>query len=900
MPKDDFTPTKGSTMMLDTILDGDENEGVLFQLTPASVRGISGLPEGIVGGDVSWEKEATQFNSFQIPNELTDDFDYDLVDLSWLDPSQVPDPSTLPKQVNEVDHQLQEAWGAERRTTGIHLIPAIEKDRAEYEQSLEEPVKKQAKSKAAVRDAVAKAWRQVTASVPLEEVAQGLVDTLGEDAFRAKEAFEQMKAERGLVGKVYIRADAYPKCATSAWSETVRKQARTASFVVQKPECASCVLAQQGRCAAFGGRRLVAEVPYEDAATLYAAQAEVAGVKLAGSPRQIKASLKKAFLTHKPVEVAPTNFPVQPDAARGVSAAQAGETLRSAAGPVKRVDLEAREASARLRSAQAKVANYVRQGLVSAADAEQVLRTVSDPSEIVARVASIAARPAKAGTYTASDMQIEGERSVRLLSAAGQEYGALPDPQEAAHARSFKAAVDRVAFYVREGRLDGVLAKTLIAKTQDPYELLQRVAHVLVAPAPVRTYTASHEYTEAEHAVRGLTAVTEAPAPIERSTSADARLLRQAQMRVARMVQAGLISKETAQQIAQRTSDPAQMTRWATAVALTPAKPKTYADGQVQDSSARAVRALRTVSAEDLAAAQAALDKAVATRQHAASLEGRHEAEVSRKASAVLSEAQRGVRGSALKDFIARTVPKADLSAVSRIVAPALRAMQAFDNTPSPAKQYEGVAYKVAQVEREQTGPNPQEVSKFALWVRRHMTEGMAGKDLDDLIRSRFASSVRAAGADLIKSLRAKHEGLSGHVYVDAQVYASSKGLEGCKEGSDRHRVTPIKNVLAFDKCASCVHRVALEDGTPRCALYAKRLINAADEVVEKPAVYQRKAIRMADAPDHAVIASLFAKSYDPSEFDLGGASDLDNIEIDENEDVEELGEILFGGLKIT
>ncbi|NBQ99353.1 MAG: hypothetical protein EBT97_02655 [Actinobacteria bacterium] len=180
------------------------------------------------------------------------------------------------------------------------------------------------------------------------------------------------------------------------------------------------------------------------------------------------------------------------------------------------------------------------------------------------------------------------------------------------------------------------------------------------------------------------------------------------------------------------------------------------------------------------------------------------------------------------------------------------------------------------------------------------MAEGVAGSELDARIATRFASGVRTAGTDVVASLRRAHEGLSGHVYVDAEAYATKVGTGGCEEGARHHRASGVPTVLEMPaKCGGCVHRVARADGQVACSMYGKPLVASASEVVADPAKHQRDMIRLADAPDHEATASLFANTYDQSEFNLGQDTDLDNVVVDDMPETEAVGEYLFGGIEI-
>lgn len=177
------------------------------------------------------------------------------------------------------------------------------------------------------------------------------------------------------------------------------------------------------------------------------------------------------------------------------------------------------------------------------------------------------------------------------------------------------------------------------------------------------------------------------------------------------------------------------------------------------------------------------------------------------------------------------------------------------------------------------------EFQTMATWFRQQMSEGFAGKDLTDLMSVRFASPLRAAAVDILTTLRSEHEGLSGHLYVDAAAYASPKGAKGCEAAALKHRTNQIKYVKAMDRCEGCV----FANANGQCMKYGKALLWAMPPGTME---YQAKMLSAADAPDHEITAALF----NPSEFGLQDG--LNHIAFqDETPSNEELGEVLFGGL---
>lgn len=216
-----------------------------------------------------------------------------------------------------------------------------------------------------------------------------------------------------------------------------------------------------------------------------------------------------------------------------------------------------------------------------------------------------------------------------------------------------------------------------------------------------------------------------------------------------------------------------------------------------------------------------------------------------------------------------------------------------------PAKRYEG-AVRVAALQQmpefrklsaydqrlheasASSGIKVAEFQAMASWLRRKMSEGLAGKDLTDLIRLRFASPLRTASTEIISALRQEHEGLSGHLYVDAEAYASKTGTKGCEKAAKEHRANQIPFVRAMPRCGGCVFANA--NGT--CTKYGKALL---DELPSDAAEFKQQMIATSDAPDHEVTASLF----DPGEFNLG--SQMDDLDLNEPKITEDLGEVLFG-----
>ena len=266
----------------------------------------------------------------------------------------------------------------------------------------------------------------------------------------------------------------------------------------------------------------------------------------------------------------------------------------------------------------------------------------------------------------------------------------------------------------------------------------------------------------------------------------------------------------------------------------------------------------------------------------------------------VVEAIHNGVRGTFLQKVIQRTLSASDLSKAAPYLNPILRQTRAHLNPEPVKKVYQDVKYKAHVPKKASQDTSPLEVRRLLRWASRQMNEGFAGNELDQLIQNKFSPTVVQAASVPLQELRQAHEGLAGHAYVHADSYASASGYDGCNQGGLQHRANAIPAVMQMDRCASCTSRSIKADGTMMCRVYNKALIKSASEIVDgDPRQYQKEMIRLANGNDSDRVASLFANAYDPSEFNLGADSELDNIPLDEQVSQEKLANIMFGGWEI-
>lgn len=275
-------------------------------------------------------------------------------------------------------------------------------------------------------------------------------------------------------------------------------------------------------------------------------------------------------------------------------------------------------------------------------------------------------------------------------------------------------------------------------------------------------------------------------------------------------------------------------------------------------------------------------------------------ASVKAKVAVIKQAIDRGVRGDELARIIQQKLTKADLRIASPILNPILKETNALALPSVQTEEYSGASFTAHQEHRrtahvEKLSQTEIAIGKMARWTRQQMTEGTIGKTLTAMLKTKFASPFLKKASTTIQEIRTSHEGLSGHLYVDAEAYASPVGTKGCDEGGLKHRANQLPFVMGMDRCGSCSFASRKADGTSVCQKYNKPIIT---ELPVESKGYQAENIRMADASDAEITASIFASRYEPSEFNLAN-SELDNFSFEEMATAETLSNVFFGGMEI-
>lgn len=462
LPTGDYQPTYASGLLLDGFDFSEEyGEGVATArkdpTLPTNQSGLSVLPDGFLGsreassempdalvetGDEAGFGDLSNSGLVSNPEPL-------LIDLSWLEQA-TQDPNRLPKVPNSsVLKGLVEAWGTDRRTTGIGESHPVRPPPPPRSRTSLLP------GNDVLGELIASASRRSAFGEPLEDIVRDTAAALGPSLDqvhtvpvlqRFARDVRAVAEEHGVHGRVYLRDSAFPGLLTGKWSERIRQKCAKVPFWLTTP--GSRLSAHKN----FLGKRVVTEVPWRAALNHFRPLLEANGIKVAsGDPKAallgaLSATTAKAPKVGGVAVVAPVDT---------VSFADAWKVFASA--PVPEREVVQRDDTG-LKEARAQVARWVSKGLLDRTAGTQLLRTDTDPKTLLDRGASLILAAGKTPTYMGSGMGVYAhtpETTKHSHWAKGEE--AILSDREALRARNVVQA------YVKSGSLTQKDADKLVA-----------------------------------------------------------------------------------------------------------------------------------------------------------------------------------------------------------------------------------------------------------------------------------------------------------------------------------------------------------------------------------------------------------------------------------------------------
>lgn len=806
LPNGGYILTDGSNYGLDGFqFDSEYGGGVLESARLPEAHGLSSLPEGIF-------QEENQIGLSDLPIGIEQEegvgdlggylkeASATLSDLNWLEGIE-QDPERLPiHNPHEIIKELEDAWGVHRRTNGKELVP--NKVVRPYERDVypESKLPGYDERRAYAQLAMEKALRAQLRGEREDKIIAKLEKVLsGEELARARQTLLE---DRGLVGNVYLRAEAFPGLhRTSKWDALIPKLKKAQYILTSDPK-----LLEVGRAY---GKKIVASIPWSEAFRAYAPRLSIKlNKKLASADK--KEALRSAFLAKESSHIRESHLPVQADPSNSIGLNEAKARLMVA--EVQQEVFRKLSAEEQLKiKVDAQISKWASKGLLDAKAQKRLARGNASAKETL-QVAASLVQLAVANSTRHHKYAGEGTRYQPLnIKTASQAWEAFDKFEAEAENKIMRQATDLVEKLVANNMLKSSQGKKLLTSDLNGREIL-RVASSVIA--------------------NNMGNATHTPMKASKVANYDGQQL------------SAHISKRNSHSEQELRSLEAQRQKLAK---------------------------LKATDGDNLVAQQ-------------------------KEASAYLERAQRsGLINKAQYTKLAslKATPARKIELITAVIEHGTRTKVAGKVAPLQKKAYEGVAYTHHVSERTEKTASQKELSVVSSWVTRQMNEGAVGTELDQLIHAKFSDALIKQASEGIQSLRSKHEGLAGVVYVDAHAYASAEGTTGCDEGALRHRANPIKFLLKMDRCKGCVFANA--DGV--CQKYNKTLVK--EPPIEDRESYQRESIRLANAPDHEITASLFGSGYDPNEFNLAN-SDFDHIDYNPEKKAEDkLSNVLFGGFEI-
>jgi len=448
---------------------------------PRSENGMAKLPDGIVTNP----RAAAVDDNLFAGSDGTDVGDLSgmvreaahLSDLSWLELAE-QDPDRLPKQHNDkVLQGLVEAWGVNKRTDGVEVVPNVVVPPAPRSQVALLP------GDDTLRQVVASAMRKSAFGVPFQNIVADVSAHLGPDALarvstdprlqRFASAVRSIKDEHGIAGTVYLRDGAFPGLLTGKWDAEIKKRCASAHYWLTRP--GSKLAAYQN----YLGKRVVTEIPWDEALSHYRPTLEASGKRLAsGDPKTVLIAALRAEATRVARDVQHT-YHLTP--AQRVSSEQAWKVFASA--PALKREIIQKD-SVRLTQEQARqrLAGWVQAQVLDETAARRMLSSGLSPEDMIREGAAIVSQKlAKQGRYAGGGLEakVPVRKPANNSDWAREEQSRLLQSKashEADAARKKLASV--FSGWVQAGMLSQDQAKQVMSRKGTVEQLLEQASEI--------------------------------------------------------------------------------------------------------------------------------------------------------------------------------------------------------------------------------------------------------------------------------------------------------------------------------------------------------------------------------------------------------------------------------------
>lgn len=473
----------GSNYGLDGFdFDTTYNEGVLDRARLPEALGLAQLPDGIVTGPRTAEEDYAddilQENTLGDLTGLLKEAST-LTNLSWLQ-DVVQDLDRLPKSPRDrVIRELEEAWGLNRRTDGVHLIPNTQKEIVDQER------RKLASSD--LLQIMQKAIRRAHTAEPLPSILQDVVLEAGQDLSRIKMAMQMLSEDHPLLGRVYVQANVFPKCHNGDLTSAMRKHA--GQYVLRKEACLDCRHANKDRCDIFK-KALVKDIPWQEALEHYGPQLKAEGRKVASGVNP-RTALANALRDRPETKRKARQHMFETRLVDQVSLEDARSLFASEEAPQTEAPEAAHERylSALRQRVATKIMSWAKAGLLTHTAAKKLVADTDAPDRVLEKAAAQIAEAKQVKTYDGIGLgvdtvpEVSSDFAWQFLQASGEAVAQEQSKLAQIDQERLQFNLDRLV----KARLISPQERENLLKFGTYLEAMERVA-ALVANAQTRMY----------------------------------------------------------------------------------------------------------------------------------------------------------------------------------------------------------------------------------------------------------------------------------------------------------------------------------------------------------------------------------------------------------------------------
>ena len=370
IPSDLLVP-RGLNGLIDTYPDLNYGLGVLEKRHLVdSGEQTAGLPDGL-------QKESDlllgDLSSFMGEEQHSD--------MLFIDVEPDPEIQALPEFEQPIS-EIEDAWSNREQ-------PAVY---AEFQKELIAPVQSVSKevSEELLEEALFKAARMLVKGFSDGEIQRLVKASLQGSENSLQEELNWLKGQRGLLGNVYLIANAYPNLQKGAWREDIKRHAPNAQYLVVDTDTdMGRKLAAQDR---FMGMDVVEEINWKKAFQHYLPRLKSLGCRVA-TTGDYETRLQQAFLNAPKRKANLGTRPTQVMPSETVSLSEARDQLTQATNERVAYSQSSRDQASLLKRAAKQAIQSFRAGilskkelrnLVATKDPDLILKTLREKKEVVA------------------------------------------------------------------------------------------------------------------------------------------------------------------------------------------------------------------------------------------------------------------------------------------------------------------------------------------------------------------------------------------------------------------------------------------------------------------------------------------------------------------------------------